>query len=170
MSGNYPELKAGMRVRTESGTELILIRAHATCDGVHVKTGAVVTFATAGDFVHDYSTDAGKTWRRYEEVPPAIEVPKELFVNVYATGVWGAHPTTDDAKDAIDKNTPSITQRYITAPNWKKCVKGELLNRDTVLIYEDATKALCLDAGYTCDDSDQWHCPLSDLLATLPKP
>jgi hypothetical protein len=85
------------------------------------------------------------------DAPPVIEVPSEVWVNVYAIGSMYAYRTEAGA-EAQASITPRITTRYILPLPWKKCGQGTPPPL--------AMKLFQLGDFYVTE---------ADLLATLPK-
>jgi hypothetical protein len=120
----------------------------------------------------EYSTDNGVTWLPYAPIQPAIDVPKELFVNLYPKGFRGGPHATMDAAVNSRGSDCDITQRYVPAPNWKKCVKGTNADCISLVMYDAGDEELVpawYATGTQFDRTDRWHCPLPEILAMLPK-
>jgi hypothetical protein len=170
---SFPELKQGMRIRPESGRrELIVTRnTGMLAESVDMQTGVTMTFEVRGDFVHEYSADQGATWQRYEDAKPVIEVPKELFVNVYdgQQDVY-AYRTAAEAKSRrIGNGDGGITKRYIPELPWTKCVAGTIATERGVALWGEPLTASSVVGGFEFGAGEKWYLSATHLIATLPK-
>jgi hypothetical protein len=86
------------------------------------------------------------------DTPPAIEVPSELFVNIFQGGIGAARRDQSLAAASIAGKEDGITVRYVLPLPWKKCGQGTPPPL--------AMKLFQFGDYYITED---------DLLATLPK-
>jgi hypothetical protein len=101
------------------------------------------------------------------DTPPAIEVPSEVWVNVYASGSMYAYRDEAIAKPRISE-LPSVTTRYVLPLPWKKCEVGTVIRGARILVSSKRGVFLVVDI-YEPTCNDQFYLADSDLLATLPK-